>query len=397
MSNNLTLNNPELFSKPHVINKAKLEEAAAKACAKLKARVEREGAGFPGTFSKDFKYEQGENNNWVSGMYTGCFWLAYQLTGDDFFKNVALEQLKTYYTRWEKKVGLDDHDVGFVYQVGCVPAYKLLGDEDAKKLALEVFDYYYNTSYSKEGKFIIRAHNWYKRGNITGHRTMMDSLMNAPYFCWVSEVTGNPEYKAAAMAHVKTTADYLIREDGSSFHHYQFDPETNKPLYGVTWQGNSDDSCWARGHAWGIYGFPIAYSYQKEPFIKDVHKKIAYYMLNHLPKDLVPYWDYDFVDGDEPRDSSAGVCSACGFLEMAGMMEDSDPDKVIFESAAALLLEAVIDNCTGDIGVDYDGLICHVTHAKPQGFGIDECAVYGDFFYLEALARYLVPNFKKYW
>ena len=393
----LKLENPERFSKPHVIDKEKLWAAAKAACAKLKARVERDGIAFPATCSKDYKYAQGENNNWECGMYTGCFWLAYQLTGDEFFKNVAFEQLKTYRTRWENRVGVDDHDVGFVYHIGCVPAYKLFGDEEAKKLALEVFDYYYNTSYSKEGRFIIRLHKSRANGNASGYRTMMDSLMNAPYFCWASEATGNPEYKQAAIDHVKTTADNLIREDGSSFHHYQFDIETSAPLHGVTLQGNSDDSCWSRGHSWGIYGFPIAYSYENAQFIKDTHKKVAYFMLNHLPDDMIPYWDYDFVDGDEPRDSSAGAISACGFLEMASMMDDSEPDKAIFECAAAKLLEAVIDNCTGDIGVDYDGLICHVTHAKPQGQGIDECAAYGDFFYLEALARYLLPDFKKYW
>lgn len=392
----ITLKNKDRFSKPYVVDTAKLRAAALAACNKLKSRVQKDGIGFPSTCSKDYKYSQGENNNWVCGMYTGCFWLAYQLTGDEFFKSVALEQLKTYKTRWDNKVGVDNHDVGFAYLIGCVTAYKLEGIEEAKKLALEVFDYYYSTGYSHKGKFIIRCHKGYAN-SIAGYRTMMDSLMNAPYFFWASEVTGNPEYKKAAIDHVRTTSDYLIRKDGSSFHHYQFDPETSAPMYGVTLQGNSNDSCWSRGHAWGVYGFPIAYSYVKEPFIKDIHKKVVYFMLNRLPKDMIPYWDYDFVDGDEPRDASAGVISACGLLEMASMLDVCDPDKVIFESAAAQMLEAVIDNCTGDIGIEYDGLICHVTHAKPQGQGIDECAVYGDFFYLEALARYLVPDFKKYW
>ena len=392
----ITLKNKDRFSKPYAIDKAKLEVAAKAACAKLKARVQKDGMGFPSTCSKDYKYAQGANNNWICGMYTGCFWLAYQLTGDDFFKSVALEQLKTYKTRWDNKVGVDNHDVGFAYLIGCVTAYKLDGNEEAKRLALEVFDYYYNTSYSKEGRFIIRCYKGYK-DSIAGYRTMMDSLMNAPYFCWASETTGNLEYKKAAIDHVKTTADYLIREDGSSFHHYQFNPENSAPMYGVTLQGNSDDSCWSRGHAWGVYGFPIAYSYTKEPFIKEVHKNVSYFLLNHLPEDMIPFWDFDFVDGDEPRDASAGAISACGFLEMASILDECDPDKVIFESAAAQLIEAIIDKCTGDIGVEYDGLICHVTHAKPQGQGIDECAVYGDFFYLEALARYLVPDFKKYW
>ena len=85
----LKLDRPERFAKPHVIDKAKLEAAAKAACAKLKARVEKEGMGFPATCSKDYKYAQGANNNWECGMYTGCFWLAYQLTGDEFFKNAV--------------------------------------------------------------------------------------------------------------------------------------------------------------------------------------------------------------------------------------------------------------------------------------------------------------------
>jgi unsaturated chondroitin disaccharide hydrolase len=138
----------------------------------------------------------------------------------------------------------------------------------------------------------------------------MDSMMNAPFLFWGGTVTGNEEYTKAGRDHTKTTETYLIREDGSSFHHYQFDPATAGPVGGVTLQGNSDDSCWSRGHAWGVYGFPIAYSYTGAEFITEVHKDIAYFMLNHLPEDNIPYWDYDFVSGDQPRDSSSGAISS---------------------------------------------------------------------------------------
>ena len=83
--------------------------------------------------------------------------------------------------------------------------------------------------------------------------------------------------------------------------------------------------------------------------------------------------------------------------EMCKFLSDTDEQKAVFESAGAQMLESVIDNYTGDIGVEYDGLIHHVTHALPQGQGIDECAVYGDYFYLEALTRYLKPDWKRYW
>jgi unsaturated chondroitin disaccharide hydrolase len=119
-------------------------------------------------------------------------------------------------------------------------------------------------------------------------------------------------------------------------------------------------------------------------------------MLNHLPEDCIPYWDYDFVDGDEPRDASAGVISACGMMEMARELDDDDINKTIFQSAAVQILEATIDRCT-DVKDEDDGLISHVTAALPQKLGIDQTAVYGDYFYLEALARYKNPDFKMYW
>ena len=392
----IKLNNPERFQKPHTIDRAKLEAAAKIATEKLRALAEKYGDAFPGTRSIEFKYVCDENKNWECGMYTGCYWLAYELTGDEFFRECAERQLKTYKTRFENKVGMDDHDVGFVFSPACVAAYKLTGNEEAKDLAIKVAEYYYEKSYSQTGKFIIRAWRGWDTG--WGCRTMMDSLMNAPFLCWASEVTGDPKYAKAAADHVKTTEKYLIREDGSSFHHYQFDPQTAAPVKGVTLQGRSDDSCWSRGHSWGVYGFPIAYSYSKADYLVDLHKNITYFMLNHLPEDLIPYWDYDFTSGVESRDASAGLVAVCGLHEMVKMLPDSAEQKKIFESAAAQMLEAVIDNCTGSNGVkQVDGLVHHVTHAKPQGQGLDECAVYGDYFYLEALARYLKPDFKKYW
>ena len=392
----VTLKNPERFSKPHVIKREKLEAAAKAACDKLEAFARKNGAlGFPGTCSVDHKYVLKINDNWECGMYTGCYWLAYELTGNEFFREVAEAQLPSYRRRVDEKIGMDDHDVGFVMSPSCVAAYKLTGNEEAKKTALDAMEYYFPTSYSKEGKFIIRMHTAWASGD--GCRTMMDSLMNAPFLFWAANETGNEEYRQAAIDHTKTTEKCLIRADGSSFHHYQFDPKDASPVKGITFQGYADDSCWSRGHAWGVYGFPIAYSYCKEDFLAKVHKDITYFMLNRLPEDNIPYWDYDFTSGDEPRDASAGACSVCGMHEMCRYLPDGAEEKAIFESAGAQMLEAIIDKCTGDIGKEYDGLIYHVTHAKPQGYGIDECAVYGDYFYLEALLRYLKPDWKKYW
>jgi unsaturated chondroitin disaccharide hydrolase len=120
-------------------------------------------------------------------------------------------------------------------------------------------------------------------------------------------------------------------------------------------------------------------------------------MLNHLPKDLIPYWDYTYTFGSEPRDTSAAAIAVCGMLDMAEMLPEGSEQRIIYESAAAQIMEALIDKYTGDIGVDYDGLINGVTHAKQQGHAIGECAPYADYFYLEALARFLNEDFIRPW
>ena len=391
----ISLENPERFTKPHTVSKEKLVRAAELATDKLEAFVKKNGTEFPPTCSKEFKYPLDMNKHWECGMYTGCFWLAYEITGNKFFKEVAESQLPTYGRRIDEKIGMDDHDVGFVFTPSCIAAYKLTGNEVAKNYAISAAKYFHDVSYSKKGKFIIRSYRSWDSGS--GCRTMMDSLMNAPLLFWASKETGIEEYWQSACDHVKTTEKLLIRADGSSYHHYQFDPETAGPIKGLTFQGHADESCWSRGHAWGVYGFPIAYSYCKEDYLVDLHRDITYFMLNHLPENYVPYWDYDFVCGDEPRDASAGLISVCGMKEMASMLNDAAPQKAIYENASAHILESVIDNYTGDIGKEHDGLVHHVSHAIPFGAGIDECAIYGDYFYLEALARYIKPDFKKYW
>ena len=392
---NIVLNNPERFANPHTISREKLMRAAEKATDKLEALAKKYGVAFPGTRSIEYRYACAENKNWEAGMYTGCYWLAYEITGNKFFREEAEKHLPTYEERFEKKTGLMGHDVGFPYMPSCVAAYKVTGNEWARALALEVAKFFYQNAYTTVGPY-----KFIKRGRKEGepYRTMMDTLMNANLLLWAGKELGDENLTNAGLNQSITTEALLIREDGSSFHHYMFDAENCEPVRGLTLQGHSDDSCWSRGHSWGVYGFPIAYSYTKADFLPSLHKDVTYFMLNHLPDDCIPYWDYDFVSGDESRDASAGLISACGMLEMAKLLPDTAEQKSVFESAAAQIVEAVIDRCTCPIDVkSYDGLLHHVTHAKPQGQGIDECAVYGDFFYLEALARYLKPDFTRYW
>lgn len=391
---NVKLDNPTRFGGDVKISEAKLKHAAEKALDVLSENISKFNGRFPQNASDAFVYHKGENNNWTCGMFTGTYWLAFEMTGDKKFKDEAIRQTKTYKERFEKGIGIKDHDVGFVYSPSCVAGYKITGDEEMREIALKAAEALYNYSYCKEGGFIMRMMEYPQWG---GYRTMMDTLMNIALLFWAGEESGDSKFIEAAISQLKITEKYLIREDGSSYHHMAFDYVTKKPICGITLQGNGDESCWSRGHAWGVYGFPIAYNYIKEDWLIKLHKDVTYFMLNHLPDDLIPYWDYDFVSGDEPRDSSAGAISVCGMMEMCRHLPDSEPDKKIFENASAMMLEALIDTCTEKPHKYAEGLLYKTSGAVSMGLGIEAIASYGDYPYLDALMRFLNPNWKMHW
>lgn len=388
---NVKIDNFERFQVEHDIPEEKLQNAIKKACEKLASKIDLYMDGFP----RNSDYNLGKNDTWTAGMHTGTFALAYELTGDERFLDVVKHHMTLYRKRFDEKVSLDDHDVGFVFSPSIVALYKLTGDEEARKLAFEAAKHLYETGYSQKGGFILRSGPNADRP--WACRTMMDTLMNAPLLFWADKEFNVPEYYEAGLSQSVITEKYLIRDDGSSYHHYQFEVETHKPLHGMTFQGNSDESCWSRGHAWGVYGLPIAYSYCREDWLMSLHRDVTYYFLNHLPEDNIPYWDFDFVSGNEPRDSSAAVIAVCGMREAVRHLPSNAPEKEVYKNASAKILEAVIDNCTDVTEKCFEGLINHVTAAKPQGISIDACALYGDYFYLEALLRFKNDNWNRYW
>lgn len=388
------LENPARFSVEHKISQDKINKAIKAATQKLESKLELYSQSFVGTFSTDGKYPMGENTTWVSGMHTGTMLLAYELTGNTSFLDAVVTNIPSYKKRIDEQIKLSSHDVGFIYSPSCVGLYKLTGNADIREIALKAAQHLYDKLYSQKGGFILRMLG----SDVDCHRTMMDTLLNIPLFFWAYEETGEKKYLDAANSQLKITNDYLIRPDGSSYHHYQFDPDTHKPLHGCTFQGHRDESTWSRGHSWGVYGFPMAYGYNGDEALWPLHRDVTYFMLNHLPKDNIPYWDYDFVDEcDQARDISAGLISACGMMEACKYLSDNSPERTIYQNAASMILEAAIDKCADYEHYDFDGLVNFVTCSAPHGLGVNECALYGDFFYLEALLRYTRPEWKMYW
>lgn len=393
---NIQLINPERYTGKYDIPMEKVQKAITKATDKWLVKLEEFGGKFPPAASKGNKYPMGENNNWTTGMHTGSILLAYELTGNAKFLEYAERQAESYVNRFNSKTALWDHDVGFVFTPSCVALYKITGKEQYKELALQAAEFLYEYLYSQKGGFILRSYGSREQEN--GCRTMMDTLMNIPLFFWAHEMTGEKKYLDAANSQLEITEKCLIREDGSSFHHYMFDVETHKPVRGCTFQGHSDMSCWSRGHAWGVYGLPVAYTYNGDQSLLPLHRDITYFMLNHMPESYIPYYDYDFVEVcEEAKDASAGLVSACGMLEACKYLPEDAPEKEVYQNAAARMIEAVMDQCMDYENQDFDGIINCVTCSVPHNLCIDGCTSYGDFFFLEALLRYTRPDWKRYW
>ena len=211
-------------------------------------------------------------------------------------------------------------------------------------------------------------------------------------------MTGDQKYREIATKHINTAAKVVVREDSSTHHTFYFDPETGNPVKGVTAQGAGDDSAWARGQAWGVYGFPLAYSYLKDEKFVDLFKRVTNYFLNHLPSDNICYWDLVFDENSgEERDTSAAAIAVCGMLEMIKYLPDSDPDKKIYQNAVNAIMKSLITKYTTK-NIEYsNGLLTEAVYSKPNGSGVDECCIWGDYFYMEALVRIMKPEWKKYW
>jgi unsaturated chondroitin disaccharide hydrolase len=339
----------------------------------------------------------GSNVGWTTSFWPGMLWLAYQVSGEPRYRDAAERFVPSFARRLEERVDLDTHDLGFLYTLGCVVPWRLTGDADARDAALRAADHLMTRYLEPVG--IIQAWGDLRRPEERG-RTIIDSLMNTPLLYWASSQTGDARYARAAGRHTQRLRDHMLRDEGSTFHTFFWDPETGEPLRGATEQGHADDSCWARGQAWGIYGFAINYRLSGETTLLEASRRCADYFLRHLPADRVPHWDLALTGGDgEPRDSSAAAIAATGLMELAQLLDaDSDSDAAgRYRREAIGILGALISGYATAGASGGRALIDGGVYDAPKNIGVNEGNLWGDYFYLEALVRTANPDWESFW
>ena len=352
---------------------------------------------FQKAYSEGGFYAPTENVDWTTGFWTGEIWLAYECTGDERLKAAGDIQIDSFLRRIENRIDVDTHDLGFLYSPSCVAGYQLTGNPRGREAAVKAAEELIKRFHEK-GEFLQA---WGPMGAPDNYRLIIDCLLNLPLLFWATEETGDEKYRSVAARHIRTALRNVIRPDFSTWHTFFFNPETGEPDHGATCQGYRDGSAWARGQAWGIYGTAIGYKYMRRKEYIDSFKGVTDYFLRHLPGDLIPFWDLEFGDGDqEPRDSSSASIAACGMLEMAEHMgaDEGEP----YKAMAQRIMKSLEDHYAVKDPAVSNGQVLHSTYSKHSPYntcnhyGVDECNLWGDYFYMEALTR-LCRDWKPYW
>ena len=392
---NESLAAPERFAVQYLTREFVLQELArvASKTKEVAQRMTDPQNQFPSEFPVEGKYPLRENIGWTEGFWTGINWLLYEATTDSCFKEVAEAADLNFVHRIENRIITDHHDLGFLYSLSTIAEYDITDSEKMREASILAAETLLERYWPKAG--VIQAWGDPNDPSQQG-RMIMDCCMNLPLLYWASEETGDPRFKEAAMRHIQNAADYLVREDGSTYHTFYMDVETGQPKYGSTHQGYSDDSCWARGEAWGIYGFALSYRYLKDPKYLELSKKLVNYFMNRLPEDLVCQWDlifYDEPDSQQPRDTSSMTIAICGMLEImdSGLLSKEEYQQ--YQKIVASVMKSLADNYAT---TDSEGFLESSVYNKPKGNGVNVPSIWGDYSYLDALVR-LSRKWPMYW
>lgn len=316
-------------------------------------------------------------NFWTNGFWPSLMLLMFSATKNETFLKTARNACDKLDKALFDFAGLD-HDVGFLWNISSGFDYRLTGDEKQKNRFLIAANHLM-------GRFNCRA-NYFRAWNgkdVEGW-AIIDCMMNLPLLYRASETINDDRFKYAAIKHADKTMTYQVREDGGCYHIVEYDHNLGNFIKSHTGQGYAEDSSWTRGQAWGIYGFALSYRYTRDVKYLECAKRIAKHFIENLELfgDVPPC---DFAQPKEPviYDTTAGVCAACGLLEIAEYVDEVEKEYYI-EVAKRIVLATEKDFC--DWSENEDSILQCGTEAYTRG--IHKPIIYGDYFFVEAIYRF---------
>lgn len=377
-------------------NREMLEAAQENALQKINRNMEKFHTLFPSACTQDGIYGFDENlEGWTTNFWTGQLWLAYEMTGDERYRQCAEAHMASFENRAVHKIGMGDHDIGFSFTLSTVAGYKITGNKKLRDISLLAAEQLLGR-FREKGGFIQLGGDENSPPEL--YRLIVDCLMNIHLLFWAAEETGDRRFFHAAKTHFYTTLTHAIRPDGSAYQNVYFDPRTGAVIGKGTKQGTGNEACWSRGQAWVLYGLPLSYAHLHDAGITAVYEKAVNYFFQNCPADFVPYWDLIFTEKDkQPRDSSAAAIAVCGLLEAAKNMPKGDARAALWKCAADAVMVSLLRGYTSCDKPETEGLLLHGCYHVRANLGVDECMSWGDYFFMEALMRYRKPDWRIYW
>jgi unsaturated chondroitin disaccharide hydrolase len=363
------------------------DDLVADAQSRLLSRIEHTakevGDRFPQAADpRTGRWDDKPRGAWTDGFWPALCWLAYQVTGEERFRDWGREAALRLRSREETET----HDIGFLFFYGAVPGWRAIGDPRLRDLALRAADRLAGMAHPRAGVIAVGADAEVSSGidDVT-----IDCMMNLQLLWWAASETGEPRYLDVAVSHAERTAAWHPRPDGSCFQSVHFDLTTGEAQTKHTHQGWSADGCWSRGLGWCCYGFLEAYHATGRADFLEVSRRAFEYHVRHAGSDAVPFNDYrDPRIPDAPRDTSAAAILASACLGLAA----ADPGRIAdFRDAASRLLERLIRGHLTPLGPHDQrpaGMLLHGCYNERAGDAPDNELITGDYFLLEALVRW---------
>ena len=330
--------------------------------------------------SKNWKYV--DYKDWTSGFWPGELWYLYEFTN----KNEWLKSANKF-TEYLKPLSVTpalDHDLGFQVFNSYGNGYRLTKNPEYKSVILKTADTL-ATLFNPNVGTILSWPREVPNMEWPQHNTIMDNMINLELLFWASKNGGDKSLYDMAVSHANVTMENHFRADYTSYHVVVYDKETGEKIKGVTHQGYNDESMWSRGQSWAIYGYVMVYRETKDSKFLDFAQKVAQVYLDRLPKDLIPYWDFDIkTTTNTPKDASAATVVASALLELSTYTKDNKLAKEYVDKAEEMLKE-LSDNYQSK--EKNTSLLLHSTGHMPAGSEIDYSIIYADYYYVEALLR----------
>ncbi len=319
---------------------------------------------------------------WCSGFYPGTLLYLYEYTKDEAikaeaFKRLAILEKEKFYT--------GNHDLGFMMYCSFGNAYRIFGDPAYKDVIFKSA-----ASLATRYRPSIKAIQSWNSNERLKCPVIIDNMMNLELLHWVSDHGGARRFKEIAVTHANTTIKNHFRPDYSSYHVVDYDLNTGGVIKKITWQGAADSSAWARGQAWGLYGYTMMYRFTKNKIYLKQARNIARFLMHHpnLPADKIPYWDYNAPGiPNAPRDASAAAVMASAFLELGRYVSKTEKKELI-HTAVTILQSLSSDAYRAKAGANGGFILLHSTGSIPHKSEVDVPLTYADYYFAEALKRY---------